>query len=184
MANNYILSISDDYPESYWLKAKVLSGEDSSIFKEGLVVTKSVIVRFESAKRISAAKLLAYDFFFSDGPNLISPRLYELMIKEGISGVQFIDAGLIVSGVSYAGYKIFNVVTRSAVFDLEKSESEPLLSYLPDGARWYSKIVLAEGANLPSDIVRAEEEIATIVVAARVKTIFEKNNICGLQFKA
>ncbi|WP_416466775.1 hypothetical protein [Pseudomonas sp. LFS044] len=32
--------------------------------------------------------------------------------------------------------------------------------------------------------VRAEEEIATIVVAARVKTIFEKNNICGLQFKA
>ncbi|WP_349975514.1 hypothetical protein [Pseudomonas sp. WHRI 8519] len=183
MADNYILCISDDYPESYWLKAKVLSGEDSSIFKEGLVVTDSVVVRFESAKGISARKLLEYDFFFSDGPNLISPRLYELMVKEGVSGVQFIDAELVVSGVSYAGYKLFNVVTTSPVFDLKGSESEPLLSYLPDGPRWFTKIVLAEGADLSSDIIRAEEDIATIVVAARVKTIFEKNNICGVQFK-
>lgn len=184
MANNYILCISEDYPESYWLKSKVLSGEDSSIFKEGLPIKQVVTVRFESQKKISSSKLLAYDFFFSDGPNLISPRLYELMVKEDMSGVQFIDAELVVSGTSYTGYKIFNVVARSPAFDLESSESEPLLSYLPDGPRWYSKIVLAEDGKLSSDIVRAEEDIATIVVTARVKAIFEKNIIRGLQFKA
>ncbi|MNJ34935.1 hypothetical protein D3C77_296620 [compost metagenome] len=49
------------------------------------------------AQKISASKLLAYDFFFSDGPNLISPRLHELMVQENISGVQFIGAELIES---------------------------------------------------------------------------------------
>lgn len=183
MASNYILCISDDYPESYWLKAKVLSGEDSGIFKEGVVVSEAINVRFESAKKISVSKFMTYDFFFSDGPNLISPRLHELMLQENISGVQFVDAELIVSGVAHAGYKVFNVVDRSPAFNLIESESEPLLSYLPDGPKWYSKIVLDDGAKLSSDIVRAEEESATVVVTARVKAIFERSSIRGLKFK-
>jgi hypothetical protein len=184
VAKNYILSISEDYPESYWLKIKMLSGEDSGIFKEGVDVGKNVEVRFEGAKRVSASKLLAYDFFFSDGPNLISPRLHALMVKEGISGVQFVDADLVLGGVSHAGYKVFNVVGRSPAFDLKKSISEPLLSYMPDGPRWFSKIVLDDNAKLSDDIVRAEEEIATIVVTAHVKSVFESNSIRGLQFIA
>lgn len=184
MDSKYILCISDGYPESYWLRASVLSGEDLSVYKEGAAVTTDMSVRFENAGKISASKLLMYDFFFSDGPSMISPRLYELMVKERISGVQFFDAELVVAGTSYAGYKVLNVVARSPVFDLDSSESEPLLSYLPDGPRWYGKIVLDESVKLSSDVVRSEEDISTIVVTARVKAIFERNCIRGVQFKA
>jgi hypothetical protein len=182
VTKNFILSIAKYYPESYWLKIKMLSGGNSSVFKEGVVVGRGVKVCFEGAKRVSASKLLAYDFFFSDGPNLISPRLHELMMREDISGVQFVDADLVLGGVSHSGYKVFNVVGRSPAFNLEESISEPLLSYMPDGPRWFGKIVLDDQAKLSDDIVRAEEESATIVVTARVKAIFERNSIRGIQF--
>lgn len=182
MAKNFILSISEDYPESYWLKIKMFSGGGSGIFKECLVVGEDIKVCFEAAKKVSASKLLSYDFLFSDGPNLISPRLYELMCQEGITGVQFVDAELVLGGVSHVGYKVFNVIDSSSAFDLQKSISEPLLSYMPDGPRWFSKIVLNDEAELSSDVVRAEEENATIIVSARVKSIFESNSVRGLQF--
>lgn len=68
MAKNFILSISDDYPESYWLKIKMLSGEESGVFKDGVAVSKDIKVCFEGSKRVSVSKLLSYDFFYSDGP--------------------------------------------------------------------------------------------------------------------
>lgn len=183
MAKNFILSISDDYPESYWLKIKMLSGEESGVFKEGVAVSKDIKVCFEGSKRVSASKLLSYDFFYSDGPNLISPRLYELMRAENISGVQFVDADLLIGEVSYAGYKVFNVIGKSPAFNLKESVSEPLLSYMPDGPKWFSKIVLDDEAILSSDVVRAEEESPVIVVTARVKSIFENSSVRGVQFK-
>lgn len=184
MAKNFILTISEEYPESYWLKIKMLSGEESGIFKEGVAVGERIKVCFEAAKKVNASKLLIYDFFFSDGPNLISPRLHELMIRKGVSGVQFVDADLVLGGISHGGYKIFNVIDRSPAINLKESICEPLLSCMPGGPRWFSKIVLDDGAELSSDIVRAEEEAATIVVTSRVKSIFETNSIRGLQFTA
>ncbi|PVZ37270.1 hypothetical protein [Pseudomonas sp. CC120222-01a] len=50
MAKNFILAISEDYPESYWLKIKMLSGEDSGIFKEGVIVSEDIKVCFEGRK--------------------------------------------------------------------------------------------------------------------------------------
>ena len=183
MAKNFILSISEDYPESYWLKIKMLSGEESGVFKEGVAVSKDIKVCFEASKRVSFSKLLSYDFFYSDGPNLISPRLYELMKAEGISGVQFVDADLLIGEVAYTGYKVLNVIDKSPAFNLKESISEPLLSYMPGGPRCFSKIVLDDEAILSSDVVRAEEESPIIVVTARVKSIFENNAIRGVQFK-
>ncbi len=68
MVRNHILSISDDCPESYWLKVKMLSGEESVVFKEGMAVSKDIKVCFEGSKRVSASKLLSYDFFTVTGP--------------------------------------------------------------------------------------------------------------------
>jgi hypothetical protein len=47
VAKNFILTISDEYPEGHWLKMRVLSGQDSGIFKEGVVVDKDIKVCFE-----------------------------------------------------------------------------------------------------------------------------------------
>ncbi|GLO11386.1 hypothetical protein PPUJ20005_53580 [Pseudomonas putida] len=135
VAKKFILSISDDYPESYWLKIKMLSGEDSGVFKEGVAVSKDLKICFEGSKRVRASKLLGCDFLYSDGPNLISPRLYELTRAENISGVQYVDADLLIGEVSYAGYKVFNVIDKSPAFNLKESIGEPLLSYMPDGPK-------------------------------------------------
>ena len=80
VAKNFILSISDDYPESYWLKIKMLSGEDSGVFKEGVAVSKDLKICFEGSKRVSTSKLLGYDFLYSDGPNDFATTL---RINEG-----------------------------------------------------------------------------------------------------
>lgn len=183
MAKNFILTISKDYPESYWLKMKKSYTGDRGIFKRGLVIEEAVEIFFEASKKVSFSKMLDYDFFFSDGPNLISPRLYELMRKEEISGVQFLDANLVVGEKSFPGYKVFNVISVSRALDLERSVSEALISTMPDGPRWFRNVVLDDELELASDIVRAEEEIANIVVRARVKTIFERHSIRGLRFE-
>ncbi|WDY56479.1 imm11 family protein [Pseudomonas sp. PSKL.D1] len=182
MADKFMLSISHDYPEAYWLKTHILTGEDSGVFKEGVAVDGDIKARFECSGSISEVRFLRYDFLFSDGPNLISPRLHKMMLEEELSGVQFVDAELMVNGVVHEGYKVFNVVERSPVFDLIKSVSEPLISSMPDGPQWYSKIVLDDSFELPCDVVRAQEELATVVVSLRVKSVFEKNNVRGVQF--
>ncbi|MFK3909391.1 imm11 family protein [Pseudomonas monteilii] len=181
---NYILTISEDYPESYWLKIKILSAEDPIIFGGGAPIEKCVKVRFEAAKKVSTKRLLTYDFFYADGGKLISPRLCELMMREDISGVQFIDAELVVGGEVQLGYKLLHITKIAPAFDLEKSFSRPLLSYLPEGPKWFEVIVLKENCELPSDIVRAEEQATTIVVNSRVKSIFEINNVRGVSFRA
>jgi hypothetical protein len=116
-----------------------------------------VKVRFEAAKKVSTKRLLTYDFFYADGGKLISPRLCELMMREDISGVQFIDAELVVGGEVQLGYKLLHITKIAPAFDLEKSFSRPLLSYLPEEPKWFEVIVLKENCELLSDIVRAEE---------------------------
>ncbi|WP_144936190.1 imm11 family protein [Pseudomonas alabamensis] len=184
MHKNYVLTISEDYPESYWLKMEILSAEDPIIFSGGAPIEKDVKVRFEAAKKVSTERLLAYDFFYADGAKLISPRLCELMMREDISGVQFIDAELVVGGRVQFGYKLLHITRIVPAFDLEKSFSRPLLNYIPEGPKWFEAIVLKENCELPNDIIRAEEQTTTIVVNSRVKSIFESNNVRGVSFKA
>ncbi|WP_258198534.1 imm11 family protein [Pseudomonas entomophila] len=183
MTRNFVLTISRNYPESYWLKMHLLSGEDHGIFSMGVPIEGEVKASFEDSKKISASRLLSYDFFFSDGPGLISPRLYNIMVEENISGVEFLEASLILGNTSLPGYKIFNVIGSSRALDLEKSVSEPLISTMPDGPSWFSKIVLDESLELSDDVVRAEEDFTVIVVKERVRSIFESRSVRGLRFE-
>lgn len=182
MANKYILSISDNYPESYWFKCKVGGGVDGSIFKEGVSIGEPPEVEFVNEKKVSIPRLMEYDFLYSDGPNLISPRLYQLLAEACITGVQFIDAQVIIAGQRYDGYKIFNVTSRAAVFDKDESIGEPLISYLPDGPKYYKKIVLNEGVELNFDIVRAAEQFTTIIASKKLAELCNSHEIIGLKF--
>jgi len=184
VARNFVLTISRDYPESYWLKTNLLSGGEHGIFSMGVLIEEKVEVSFEASKKVSASRLLSYDFFFSDGPNLISPRLYNIMVEENISGVQFLDASLILGDTSLPGYKIFNVIGSSRALDLERSISEPLISTMPEGPSWFSEIALDENLELSNDVVRAEEDFTVVVVKERVKAIFEKHSVRGLRFES
>ncbi len=182
MGSIYILKISDSYPESYWFKCKVQTGQDPIALKRGEVAVGEWCIEFHLNKAVSVNKVLNYDFFFSDGPNFISPRLYEIMIKSAVTGVQYIDADLFLSGVRYDGYKVVNFTRRASAFDEEKSESEPLLSYLPEGPQKYTKVVLRSDLPYEFDMFRSEEDFTTILAVNRIKEIFEAHDVVGLKF--
>ncbi|EFW81525.1 hypothetical protein PsgB076_06812 [Pseudomonas savastanoi pv. glycinea str. B076] len=57
------------------------------------------------------------------------------------------------------------------------------MSYLPDGPKIYTEIVLKDDVDIGVDIFRAEEDFTTILATARVKDLCEINKVRGLQFK-
>ncbi|UFI43849.1 imm11 family protein [Pseudomonas savastanoi] len=183
MAKIFILKISESYPESYWFKSKILTGQDSILLKTGVEVNEELLIEFTLTSRASIDKVLKYDFFFSDGPNFISSRLHQLLLDAKIMGVQFLDADIYMGGKKYDGYKVFNITSTLSVFDKEKSKSEPILSYLPDGPQKYTEIFLRDDIDMLVDVFRADEDFTTMLASARFKEICELNEVRGLEFK-
>ncbi|EFW80458.1 hypothetical protein PsgB076_13014 [Pseudomonas savastanoi pv. glycinea str. B076] len=54
---------------------KTPGGEDPILLKKGMEISEDVLVEFTSTSRASTNGILKYDFFFSDGPNFISPSV-------------------------------------------------------------------------------------------------------------
>lgn len=182
MAKFSILKIFEYYPERYWFKHEMLTGQDSISLKTGMEITEELKIEFTLTSKVSVDALLKYDFFFSSGPNFISPRFHQLLLKAQVSGIQFLDADVFIAGKRYEGYKIFNVTSKHSVFDKEKSKSRPIVSYLPDGPKIYNEIVLRDDVDLVVDVFRAEEDFTVVLVSARVRELCELNKVRGLQF--
>lgn len=183
MAKIFLLKIADYYPESYWFKSKVLTGQDPICLKKGEEIKECLRVEFVLDKKVSVSEVLEYDFLFSDGPNFISPKLHGLLAGENIRGIQFFDADVILRGARYDGYKVLNFTSKKKAFNEVESRREPLLSYLPEGPQVYTEIVLKEDLELDVEIFRAEEDFTTILAVSRVRDLCEFNNVRGLQFK-
>lgn len=183
MDKTYVVQISDAYPESYWFKCKVLTGQDPIALKTGAKVNGDWVLEFRLDKRVSVARVLGFDILFSDGPNFISPRLYDVLVGADVSGLQFIDARVYINEKEYKGYKVLNFVNKLAAFDEDKSKSEPLLSYIPDGPRKYTDIVLKESFSPVFDMFRAEEDFTIVLAVERVKLLFDSHQVLGVQFK-
>ncbi|MCD5988865.1 hypothetical protein K3169_07520 [Pseudomonas phytophila] len=182
MAKFSILKIFEYYPERYWFKHEMLAGQDSISLKTGMEITEELKIEFTLTSKVSVDALLKYDFFFSSGPNFISPRFHQLLLKAQVSGIQFLDADVFIAGKRYEGYKIFNVTSKHSVFDKEKSKSRPIVSYLPDGPKIYNEIVLRDDVELVVDVFRAEEDFTVVLVSERVRELCELNKVRGLQF--
>lgn len=179
----YVVQISDAYPESYWFKCEILTGQDAIELKKGVKVDGVWNVELRLDTRSSLDRVLGFDFLFSDGPNFISPKLYDILVEAEVSGLQFIDADVYIQGKAYKGYKILNFTHSLAAFDEEKSKSEPLLSYVPDGPRKYTDIVLREICSTDIDMFRAVEDFTVMLAVERVKVLFESHQVIGAQFK-
>ncbi|WP_205869977.1 hypothetical protein [Pseudomonas viridiflava] len=182
MAKIFLIKISDAYPESYWFRCNILTGQDPIILKKGKHLDEDLSIEFRVGSKSSVERILKYDFLFSDGPNFISPRFHQLLLDCNVTGVQFFDAKVYIGDAKYDGYKALNITSKSKAFDGSKSKSEPLLSYLPEGPKLYTEIVLKENIDPSGDIFRAEEDFTSMLAVARIKEICEANHICGLQF--
>ncbi|MBD8492586.1 imm11 family protein [Pseudomonas syringae] len=182
MTKLFLIKISDDYPESYWFRCTVLSGQDPGVFKKGIPLEEEVSIEFRVGSKPDAGRLLSYDFLFSDGPNFISPRFHQLLLDHDVQGLQFFDADVYMGEAECHGYKVVNFTSKSKAFDESKSKSEPLLSYLPEGPARYTEIVLKENVDTRVDMFRAEEDFTSMLAVARIKALCDAHQVSGLQF--
>ncbi len=65
---------------------------------------------------------------------------------------------------------------------MEASESQPILSYLPNGPREFSKIVFKENIIEDFSMARCSEHKSCIIISNEFKELLSKNNVKGIDF--
>ena len=170
-----------NYPDSYWFQydSTVVANYEFIECKE-IQTNKPLVFKLE--KKVSEKRLLSYDFFFSDGPDFISPRLANLLSnnQDFLHDVQLIEATIIVNGHSYSDYKVLNILRLISCIDINKSEYIPLLESLPDGPKEFYKMVFKENINEQFCMARCEESEGIIVISESLRQFFIKNKVKGI----
>jgi hypothetical protein len=84
-----------------------------------------------------------YDFCFSGGSDFISVKLANLLsgYKVFFKDVKCLDANVIINGQSNSDYNVLNIIHLLSCIDMHKSDSEPILNYLPNGSKKFHRIV-------------------------------------------
>jgi|GEM_PF-804438 len=179
----YLLEISDNYPESYWLEYDSKSFPDPLLLKEGQAVNISDFsdVHFKVKPKVSIEKVLKYDYLFSSGIDIISEKLAKILVSFNEKIVQLIPTKIEYKDILYDGFYIVNYLMVKNAFDLEKSECVPLIKLMPDGPKKYTKIVLVK-SDKQSCIFRAKEDLFEIVATDDLVEKIENANIKGIQF--
>lgn len=175
------LKIASDYPNSYWFEYKHpdISG---GAFAQCKPIDNHEGFVFLLKSKVSQESLFSYDFYFSDGPFFISPRLASLLSNDSnvMADVQLIDADVYVNKTNYHEYKIMNIIREVACIDMVKSESQPILSYLPDGPKKFSKIIFKDDTPENFSIARCKEYKSCIIVSDKFKDFILNNSIKGI----
>lgn len=65
---------------------------------------------------------------------------------------------------------------------MEVSESQPILSYLPNGSRKFSKIVYKEKIIEYFSMARCSEYKSCIIISNEFKEFLSKNDVKGIDF--
>ncbi len=74
----YIMTISNNYPNNYWLE-HINKDIDNKL-------------HFNLNKKASKNNFLKYDYIVSDGPRLFSKKLYDIIKIHAPNDIQFLDA--------------------------------------------------------------------------------------------
>ena len=170
-----------NYANSYWFQydSTVVANYEFLQCKE-IQLNKPLVFKLEN--KVSEKRLLSYDFYFSDGPEFISPRLANLLSnnQDFLHDVQLIEATIIVNGRSYSGYKALNILRLISCIDMNKSEYEPILDDYPDGPKKFYKMVFKENINEQFCMARCEESEGRIVISESLRQFFIKNKVKGI----
>ncbi|WNY83008.1 hypothetical protein NNQ28_00850 [Cronobacter dublinensis] len=176
------LNISSDYSNNYWFEYKSDSISGSSFLQCKKIMGEHCF-QFYLKSKVSESRLFSYDFYFSDGPFFISPRLVSILSKEKdvMKDIQLVDCLVRVNDIEYHDYKIVNILKEISCIDVERSESRPLLSYLPNGPRKFEKIVFKEGIKESFSIARCQEYKSCVVISEQLRSIFLEINVKGIE---
>ncbi|PIT56270.1 hypothetical protein BHC44_01280 [Snodgrassella alvi] len=177
----YELKKTDNYPDSYWLEYE--KGDvDPLDLRQCKIIKINNSLLFKVEKKVSEKRLLSLDFYRCCGFNIISPRLATLLAnnKDFLKDVQLLDANVIINGQKHSGFKVLNILRMLSCIDLDKSDSEPILDYLPDGPKYFNKIVFKEEVMENFYMARSLEYKSCIVISDKLKQFFIENNIKGI----
>ncbi|MGY5954929.1 imm11 family protein [Kosakonia sp. AX9b] len=175
------LKISLGYPNKYWFEYKhpnILASD----FLKGAEFDLSERFNFYLKNRVSEKSLFSYDFYFSDGPLVISPRLVSVLLgaNEFLSGIQLLDATMHINNAEYSGYKVLNVIDAISCIDMERSDSQLILSYLPNGPRKFNKIVFKNGISENFSLARCQEHNSSLVISQSFRDFLLNKNAKGI----
>ena len=170
-----------NYANRYWFEY-VSTGDDYYELLQCKKIQSNNPIVFKLKDKVSEKRLLSYDFYFSSGPDFISPRLANLLSnnQDFLHDVQLIDATIIVNGCSYSGYKALNFLRLISCIDMNKSEYVPILDDYPDGPKEFYKMVFKEDINEQFCMARCEESIGRIVMSESLRQFFIKNKVKGI----
>ena len=84
----------DNYPEKYWLSYDHGTNIDHLSFQECKLISGSDLpVQLSLKQKVGLSAFRKYDYLFSDGPDIITSRLFNIFLGMGLEGeIQFVPA--------------------------------------------------------------------------------------------
>ncbi|WP_322922423.1 imm11 family protein [Paenibacillus campi] len=180
----YLLLPADIYPDRYWFKYHFNDSPDHLSFKKGTLQRDwAKVPRFHLQGDIDLDRLLLFDWFMTDGPDLIGPRLSALIRQYAPQDVQLIDADVTVNGEPLRGFQVPNITTVIDCLDMEESTYVPLLPGVHGSPPHFISIVFRPHALEGHGLVRSNEDISLIVASAEFAEACRLQNITGIRFQ-
>lgn len=178
-----ILVPIDSYPERYWLSYDHKNSIDHLKFLECSPVSPNEgLTKLGLKKKVSLKDFRKFDYLFSDGPDVVSSRIADLISSSGFaSNVQFVSCELAISGDVYLDYFVINYLVSEVAFDMDRSQYKPLIKSVPDGPKKFQHIVLKD-RKPNSGIFRSAESNSHVVVSDEVAEFFKSNSVVGVEF--
>lgn len=178
-----ILIPTSNYPEKYWLSYDHEKNIDHLEFLECRMIPASENnIKLSLKKKVGLKDFRKFDYLFSDGPDLVSLRLVDLINSSDFADdVQFVPCELLINGEAYSDYFIVNFLFAEPAFDMENSLYRPLIKSMPDGPKKFQHIKLLN--RKPNrNMFRAAESNSHLVVSDEVAVYFRENSVVGVDF--
>ena len=176
------LKVPDDkYPEKYWLKYdRKVNPKHVEFLLGKRINTKGDAILFFLKNKVSLASISRYDFLYSDGADVVSENVAQVLNKICPNDIQLLPAVVNVNGVVLTGYYALNLLKSEPALDLENC----VYFYLgedADAPRRFEKVALLD--NEPSsNIFRASEKRTSIILSDRLAKELEKVSVKGVKF--
>lgn len=178
-----LLTPSNEYPNGYWLGYDHANSlEYLEFYKCKKLSTPETRPQMTLTKKVSLSAFRRYDYFFSDGPDLVSSRLAGIINSSTFADdLQLISVDVTINGKSYDDYFIVNYLRMESAIDMTDSLYKPLIKSMPDGPKKFSRIVLLD--KTPEiGMFRASESNSHVIVSDDVAEVFESNSVKGVEF--
>lgn len=179
----YILLPADIYPDRYWFKYNFNDSPDHLSFKKGTPQRDwAKTPKFHLQGDIDLDRLLLFDWFMTDGPDLVGPRLASIIRKYAPNDVQLVDAEVTVNGEPLRGFQVPNVTSVINCLDMEESVYVPLLPGVHGSPPHFISVAFREEALKGHGLVRSNEDISLIIASAEFAEACKQDSITGVRF--